>query len=687
MSKEERDPELTRLLILELTRHLVTLEAAPSDHEECRRAVHALKGSAGLAGEMELAAALQRVERRVRDGETTAVGEAATTVRGAITRLSRGETATGSVWPEPPEDLVPMPLDPLVRAQYAAELADRLRGIDAALESSGDPVDAATVAYRHVHTMKGAASAVGDEPMSWFCHGLEERLQSATYRDAAVSALLDLARWRAVLGGLLDDPDGALRMLRGMPRALRHPSSLAPPLRGTQRPADEGSPDEATIRVEAASIDRLLDRFVSIGLARERIAARAERTRENSRQMRRLRGDLTDALRLIGPPRPWGAPAAALRRIDRAAASLAELGDELEHAASAMRSGDQTLRDDTFEAKKELSTMRQTPLRAMFSRLASAAEAEARRSNREVRVVIVGADETIDRRLAENLVEPLLQIARNSVAHGIEPPELRRSLGKPSAGTITITARRIVHRLVVGIADDGAGVDIAAVRRRAVEAGAVAPALADAADDNTLLALLFLPGFSTRETSDLLAGRGIGLDIALSSIQRLGGALRLSSRRGEGFAARVEIPIERGLASVLWIEAGGSEYAIPASNAIEVRRWSDGEIGRLPNLAACLEARTNDPASLALELAIDDGDEPRAAPLRVGIDAVGRTEQVLIRPLTPLVATMGPYAGAIVREDGSLRLAIDVYALAPRARALGLVPDSRSSTFPSERPR
>jgi two-component system, chemotaxis family, sensor kinase CheA len=677
VTREERDPELTRLLILELTRHLVTLEAVPSEHEGCRRAVHALKGSAGLAGEMELAAALQRVERRVRDGETTAVGEAATTVRGAIARLSRGESAIGSVWPDPPEDLLPTPFDPLVRAQYAAELADRLRGIDAALESTGDPVDAATIAFRHVHTMKGAASAVGDEPMSWFCHGLEERLQSATYSDAAVSALHDLARWRAVLGGLLDDPDGALRMLRGMPPAVRRTSSRAPTMHGAQRAVEEGAhatPDDATIRVEAASIDRLLDRFVSIGLARDRIAARAARTRENSRQMRRLRADLTDALRLIGPPRPWGAPAAALRKIDRAAASLAELGDELERAASTMRSGDQMLRDDTSEAKKELRTMRQTPLRAMFTRLASAVEAEARRSNREVRIVVVGADETIDRRLAETLVEPLLQIARNSVAHGVEPPDLRRSLGKPSAGTITITARRSVHRLVVGIEDDGAGVDIAAVRRRAIEVGAVAPALADAADDNTLLALLFLPGFSTRETSDLLAGRGIGLDIALSSIQRLGGALRLSSRHGEGFAARVEIPIERGLASVLWIQAGGSEYAIPASNAIEVRMSTDPEIGRLPNLAACLEARPNDPAALALELAIDEGDEPSSEPLRVGIDAVGRTEQVFIRPLTPLVATMGPYAGAIVREDGSLRLAIDVYALAPRARALGRVP-------------
>ncbi len=682
----DRDPELVRLLILELTRHLVTLEASELDLEDCRRAVHALKGSAGLAGEPELAAALLRVERRMRDQDPRAIPDAAALVRKSIERLKEQGSAAGSAWPEPPEDLVPTPLDPLVRTQYAAELLDRLQGIDQALAQSGDVAEAVDVAYRHVHTMKGAASAVGDEPMSWFCHGLEERLRGATDRESAAAVLSELARFRGVLAALLDDPEAALRTLRGATAGGKRPSALGSPSRSSgSRPADEtgaSAIDEATIRVQAASVDRLLDRFVSIGLAREHIAAHVERTREQAAEMRRLRADLAEALRLIGPPRPWGAPAAALKRIDAAAAALSELSDETEAAMGDLRGGDQSLKDSVLEAKRELGAMRQTPLKTMFARMASGVEAEARRSGREVVVRTEGAEETIDRRLAEQLAEPLLQLARNSVAHGIEPPEVRESLGKERAGTLTIAARKSVHRLVVSLEDDGKGVDIAAVRARAIESGAVAPALVEAADDNTLLALLFLPGFSTRETSDLLAGRGIGLDIALGSIQRLGGALRLTSRHGLGFSARVEIPIEHGLASVLWVTAGGSEYAIPAANARAVRR-ADPELDRLPHLAACLEARSNDGASLAIELVL--GDDEESPPFTVGVDAVGRTEEVFIRQLSPLVTTMGPYAGAILREDGTLHLAIDVYALAPRARALGRVPSH--SGVPSERPR
>jgi two-component system chemotaxis sensor kinase CheA len=353
------------------------------------------------------------------------------------------------------------------------------------------------------------------------------------------------------------------------------------------------------------------------------------------------------------------------------------------------------LKDGMAHAKRELSAMRQTPLRRLFTRLQTAVEAEARRDLRDVRVLLQGDGETVDRRIADLLIEPCLQIVRNSVAHGIEAPAARLAVGKPPVGTITLAAKRSGHRLVITIQDDGAGVDIAAVRRRAVDIGAVAQALADAADDNTLLALLFLPGFSTRETSDLLAGRGIGLDIALNAIQRMGGALRLTSRLGEGFAASVEVPLESGLASVLWVTAGGADYAVPTANALAVRRGRtayastpsltalDGSLGggaRVPHLAACLEACASDPAPFTLDVVLESEDEPYS----IGVDAVGCTEEVLVRPLGPLVATMGPYAGAIVRDDGSLRLAIDVYSLAPRARALGRVPETASAEHVSE---
>src|SRR5262249_33844810 len=156
-------------------------------------------------------------------------------------------------------------------------------------------------------------------------------------------------------------------------------------------------------------------------------------------------------------------------------------------------------------------------------------------AGRAVAVHTHGADEPVDRRLVEALMEPCLQLARNAIAHGIEPSDVRESLGKPPEATLTFSAIRTGSRLSVAIADDGAGVDVSAVRARAVETGVVTEVLAEAADDQTLLELLFLPGFSTRgQSPDLLAGRGIGLDITLASVQRLGGTIRLASRHRLG---------------------------------------------------------------------------------------------------------------------------------------------------------
>ncbi len=679
-----RDPELTKLLVQELERHLAAIEAVPTPPDDealevARRSVHALKGSAGLAGEPELASVMQRIERRLREGERTAMSEIADTIRVAVRRLSAGESATIGAWPEPPADLLPRPQDPIVRAQYLAEVTDRLSQIDDALGSSSDPLDAAADVYRHVHTIKGAASAAGDEPMAWFCHGLEERIRGGTKtRDSADGVLKEVAKYRAVLGGLLDDPEAALATLRGRPR---------PSIRPSQRPSgfaeDEArTQTDGTIRVSAPAVDRLLDHIGGIAVARERVAARVVGSAAHSRLLRRVRADLAESLRLIGPPRPWGAPAAALRKIERAAQTLAQMGEELDEVSTQLAESDDALKSDTSSAKKLLAQMRQTPVRGMFARLATAALAEARRTGRVVAIRTVGAEEPVDRRLVEQLLEPCMQLTRNAIAHGIEPPDEREALGKPREATITFAARRHATRLSITIGDDGAGVDVAAVRARAVDAGVVTDVLAEAADDQTLLELLFLPGFSTRAQSpDLLAGRGIGLDITLAAVQKLGGTIRLSTRLRHGFEARVDVPIESGLATVLWTTAGGLEHAIPAANAKRVRVNDGPEAERVPHLAACLEPRSAERAPFVVDLDVGEGE-----PLAVGVDAVGATEEVLVRALSPLVAGMGPFAGAIVRGDGSVHLALDVHALAPRARALGRVPEGRVSETPSRPP-
>lgn len=695
-----RDPELTRLLTMELERHLVALEVNAGKRdaetlEATRRTVHALKGSAGLAGEPELASAMQRLERRLREGEHAALEDIVETVKRAIRRLSAGETAIDVAWPEPPPDLVPGVLESLLRSQYVAEVVDRLAQIDEALGSATDPVDAASAVYRHVHTMKGAASAAGDEPMAWFCHGLEERLRNAaSSTESATAALREVASYRAVLGGLLDEPEAALAMLRGLPTRPR--GSVRPSQRpstwpdASRRPggadADEARTAEgdATIRVSAQSVDRLLDHVGGIAVARERVAARVPRASAQARTLRRLRAELAEALRLIGPPRPWGAPAAALRRVEHAAQTLVEMSDELDQVSEQLEASNHALKENAGAAKKLLSAMRQTPIRGMFARLSAAALAEARRTGRLLAIRTIGAEEPIDRRLAEQLVEPCLQLARNAIAHGIETPDERAALGKPREATLTFSARKLASRLVVTISDDGAGVDVSAVRARAVESGVVTEVLAEAADDQTLLELLFLPGFSMRgQSPDLLAGRGIGLDITLTSVQKLGGSIRLSSRPRWGFEARVDVPIETGLATVLWVTAGGIEHALPALHTRGIRLNDGPEAERVPHLAACLEPANMARAPYVVDLEVGLETEER---LTIGIDAVGITEEVLVRELSPLLRSMGPFAGAVVRGDGSLRLALDVHALAPRARALGRVPEGRVSEPPSRPP-
>jgi len=668
------DPELLKLLVQELERHIVALDARPGDVASARYAVHSIKGSAGLAGERELAAAFERIDRRIREGDAVALNEAEALLRTAAQRLSTGQHAVASQWPVPPGDLAARRIDPLVRAEYASEMRDRLSRIDEALARAEEPLDAALTLYRHVHTMKGAASSVGDEPMSWFCHGLEDRLKGADTLPLAAAKLREVEHWRGVIAALIDDPEGALSMLRSPGRPSQAARAATPGLASARPPEPEplppGSVDEsATIRVRAAHVDRLVERFDVIDRVREVIASPAERARETADVVRGLRASLVEALRLIGAPRPWGAPAAALVRVEGVARALGPVGDDLDAASARLQGAGHALRDGVADARRELSTMRQTVAGGIFARLTAAIESESRRSGRVVIVRTRGAEETIDRRVAEQLVEPCLQLVRNAVAHGIEPPEVRAALGKPGSGTISLAARRVGDRLILSIEDDGAGVDAPQVRARAVEAGLVDPAVAGTVDDDTLLSLLFLPGFSTRESSSLLAGRGIGLDIARSGIQGLGGGIRISSRAGQGFRARIDVPVETGLVTVLWVTAGGQEFAVRAASARRVRRNDDVDAALVPHLLACLGGAATGPARLALDLELE-GDEPPRAATTVGVDSVGRTEELLVRPFGRLLSGLGPFAGAIVRGDGSLRLAIDAWAIAPRVRAM-----------------
>ncbi len=682
------DPEIARLLLDELYKHAPSLDPAAPPAEQ-RRAIHAIKGSAGIAGARSLSESLARIERRLAAGDAPAIEDARTLVAEAVIALAAGNPPPAPSWPEPPLDLRAAPLDATLAGRYRAEMQDRLSRMDGALSASGDDMASSSAAFRDVHAMKGAALAASDDAMAWFCHGLEDILRAGQRsEDASRKALAELTRWRGVLAEMIVAPDRALETLRLLSRAGRasapsSPSPLAAPRRapsvgripGPLEVAAESEPrppavDGATLRVPSATLDRLFERVRSIGKERGEITHGGALAGSLAAHARGLRLELAEALRLIGPPRPWGAPAAAIERVERAAREIGQLAEQLTRGASAMKDTAERVRVESAAAHADLAAMRTVRVGSLFERVAAAVSAEARREGREVRLVFSGEESALDRRIAEQLFDPVLQLARNAVAHGIEPAPERAMRHKPRIGTVHLAAEPRSGGLRIVVQDDGAGVDVVDVRRRAVARGTIAPETAGAADDQTLLSLLFVPGFTTRDSADLLAGRGVGLDLALEAVHRLGGTIRLASETGKGVTATLDVPFEPGLVKVLWLEADGVTLALPIQRARRVLLGRDAEAaGAVPLLACMLEgwcAHPSSPAAFAIEL---EPVREEARPPLIGVDRIGLIEEVTLRGVSSLVATAGPYAGAIVR-GAELRLCLDAHALAEAAATL-----------------
>jgi chemotaxis protein histidine kinase CheA len=672
------DLDLDLLLAGEIERRLMLLEGPSPASSDVRAALHTLRGSASLAGHSELSIVIGQLSARIREGDEHALSDAVALLRASLARLQRGRPPFETRWPEPPPGLGPSPIDARYRSEYHAALRERLGELDAVLGVSGDPREALERAYRSVHAMKGAAASVGDDTTAWYCHGLETRLKAllrtdpppSTHEraDAQHDALADLGRHRAILTQLLEEPIRALETLRALsappsappPAASLRPSG-APPASRPPSPEEEEK-QELFVRISAPAVDRFLERLERIDLVHDELMGAAEIARQAGVRMRNLRATLLEALRLIGPPRPWGPPAAALANIEAAARALHTVAGSAERGAALCRRNAELLHVQAGEMRADAAALRRTSLRWLFDRVRHAAERLAEREGKLVRVESSGEGLLVDRRIAERLLDPVLQLTRNAVAHGIEPPELRGRAGKPEAGTIVLRAERLGDWLRLVVDDDGRGVNVDRIRALAVERGIVTREAAAGAHDDELLALLFVPGLTTHESADFLAGRGVGLDLAQDTVRRLGGAIRLGSRLGHGLTATVEVPSERGLIEVVWLEIGSTEFALPVTYCGRVERADEAR--RLVPLSTCLGLSHQRRPTLALELVIHGVQS-----IAVGIDGIGEIEEVSVRAIPPLVAAAGPYAGAVLRSDGSLRLALDAALVAARAWA------------------
>jgi len=328
------------------------------------------------------------------------------------------------------------------------------------------------------------------------------------------------------------------------------------------------------------------------------------------------------------------------------------------------------------EMQDGILEVRMVPLGQVFDRLARVVRQISREVGKEIRLVITGAETEIDKLIVEELSDPLMHMIRNAIDHGIEAGQGRVEVGKPLAGTIALNAFQKGNHVMIEVEDDGRGIDLSRLTEKAITLGKLARSEAEEMSRDEMLALIFLPGLSTRESADDVSGRGVGMDIVKTNISKLGGVIDVHSESGIGTKMTITLPITLAIVSALLIQAGQHTLAIPLSSVSEAIAFDEGAVRlvdgrevitlRGQTLPLCRLDRL-----MALESSPDSASRRRFVVVaalgqrRLGlvVDFLYGQEDIVIKPLGKSLAGVRGFAGATELGDQRVGLVLDAAGL------------------------
>jgi two-component system chemotaxis sensor kinase CheA len=503
------------------------------------------------------------------------------------------------------------------------------------------PPDELAGLKRVFHTLKGNSAMMGFDAVASVAHAMEDALATLGGGDAAaveevVSLLL------ATIGKL----SGAFRageVPEEMPadwaasvEDLRHAAteaSAAPQAR-PGAPGAPGAEDAArrilggkarSLRVSHASLERLLE----------------------------LTGEMNVLL------------AGLSERVGRLAARE---GPE-EESAAAMEGLEHVHR--TFGLlEREVFATRLVPVDAVFARFRRLVRDLSLELGKEVDFAAVGAGTTFDKSIVDELGEPLLHLVRNALDHGIEAPAEREARGKPRRATLTLAARQASSLAEVAVLDDGAGIDVGKVRRKAAEMGIRTEDL----DDDAARELVFLPAFSTRGGVSAISGRGVGLDVVKASVEKLGGSVRVRSVPGRGTEFRLSFPLTLAVADALLVSVDDETFALPVSFLEETVKLEEGDLHRVAahgvlryrdrfvaavDAGAFLATAAAAPGRRAYASILAGGGRRKA----LLVDRPVETRRIVVKPLDESLGRPLGISGATLLGDGRVVMILDAVGL------------------------
>jgi two-component system, chemotaxis family, sensor kinase CheA len=366
----------------------------------------------------------------------------------------------------------------------------------------------------------------------------------------------------------------------------------------------------------------------------------------------------------------------------------------------------------TTELQEAIMKTRMQPIGSIWSRFPRTVRDVALGCGKQVRIEMQGQDTELDKTIIEAIKDPLTHLVRNAVDHGIERPELRRTAGKKDEGLVLLRAFHEGGQVHVEVVDDGVGLDYEKLRNKAIEKEIITANQAARMTEREITDLIFVPGLSTTEKVTKVSGRGVGLDVVKTNVEKIGGTVEVQSTPGQGTTVRMKIPITLAIIPALVVTTAAQRYVIPQVSLLELRHLEGEEIQRSIQLihgtpVYRLRERLLPLVYLGRELNVDAEEgfsQTAAGPneeiqrvdivvLRTGgrqfglvVDEINDTQEIVVKPLTRLLKSINLYAGAAIMDDGKVALILDVLGLAQRAHVTSDVCDRRGVEKPQMSP-
>jgi two-component system chemotaxis sensor kinase CheA len=542
--------------------------------------------------------------------------------------------------------------------EFFAELREGLERISSALikmEADMGDVTLLDALYRDIHSIKSAVQLFGLGEASLLAHAMETSLEhvrgipSFSMDKAHVSTLLlcvDLMNSAVHAPGneeTLKEVNFMKNLLnpfnetRSSPPATKTPEVPAMktteekeepktgPIAKAPAAAGEGEKPDSTIRVQVSLLDRLMTLMGEMVLVRNQVLQYSNKT------------------------------------------------DDLEFLNLS-----QKLDVVTSELQEETMKTRMQPIGNILTKFQRVVRDLSGTLSKKINLNLYGVETELDKTLIEAVKDPLTHIVRNACDHGIETPEVRAQFGKPEAGSITIKAYHEGGQVVVDIIDDGKGLSREKLLGKAIEKGIVDPGRAERMSDREVNALIFAPGFSTAEKVTNVSGRGVGMDVVKSNIEKIGGLVEISSTEGVGTTITLKIPLTLAIVPAMIIRSDDDRFAIPQVKLVELVRVERNSIesvqGRpiirlrgnllpLINLKEVLGTGTSDHLADSINIVVLNSETHLFGMI---VDEILDTADIVVKPLARFLKSITIYSGATVLGDGSVAFIMDVHGIAQK---------------------